>query len=268
MFQNIITGQYVQGNSILHRTDPRSKFLAIFIFAIVIFLAKDWLSYAVIVSFVCFSMFLSKVSLRFIYKGMKPVLLLVLITFLLHIIINKEGELVYSFGPLKIYEEGLTTGAFIAIRLLSLVVITSLLTLTTTPMELTNGLESILSPFKKMGVPAHELALMMSIALRFIPTLLQETEKVLKAQMARGVDFSSGSLKERIKAITPLLIPLFISAFKRAEELAYAMEARGYRGGEGRTSLRVLQWKMRDTIVVIVTILFSLIIIYLRIVKG
>ncbi len=265
MFQNIIIGQYVQANSILHRADPRSKFLAIFILAIVVFLANNWLSYAIIVSFVCFTVILSQISIRFIYKGMKPVLLLVLITFLLHVIINKEGELLYALGPLKIYEEGLTSGVFIAIRLLSLVIITSLLTLTTTPMELTNGLESILSPFKKVGVPAHELALMMSIALRFIPTLLQETEKVLKAQMARGVDFSSGSLMERIKAIVPLLIPLFISAFKRAEELAYAMEARGYRGGEGRTSLRVLEWKIRDTIVIIVTIVFSLVIVFLRI---
>lgn len=264
MFQNVIIGQYVQGNSIFHRNDPRAKFIAIFILALVIFFANNWLSYAAIITLVIFSVLVSKISIRFIIKGLKPVILLVLVTFLLHIIINKDGVPLYSLGPLTIYEEGLKSGLFIAIRLISLVIITSLLTLTTTPMDLTNGLQYLLKPFKKVGVPAHELALMMSIALRFIPILLQETEKILKAQMARGVDFSSGTMIERAKAIIPMIIPLFISAFKRAEELAYAMEARGYRGGEGRTSLRELQWNSRDTVIIIFAVIFSIMIFFLR----
>ncbi|WP_209125355.1 energy-coupling factor transporter transmembrane protein EcfT [Alkalihalobacillus sp. BA299] len=264
MFQHILIGQYVQGNSILHRLDPRAKLLAVFLLVIVVFMANSWVSYAVIISFCFATIFLSRVPIRFIYKGLKPILLLVFITLILHLFLNKEGQLVFELGPFKIYESGITQGVFISMRLLVLVIFTSLLTLTTKPMDLTDGLESILSPFKRFGLPAHELALMMSISLRFIPTLLQETEKIAKAQMARGVDFSSGPLKDRMKAFIPLLIPLFISSFKRAEDLALAMESRGYRGGEGRTKLRQLCWSFQDTVIVIVVITFGISLFFLR----
>ncbi|WP_078429448.1 energy-coupling factor transporter transmembrane component T family protein [Alkalihalobacterium alkalinitrilicum] len=265
MFQHILIGQYVQGKSILHRLDPRAKLLAVFLLVIVVFIANSWVSYAVIIVFCFATILLSKVPIRYIYKGLRPILLLVLITLIIHLLLNKEGQLVFDWGPIKIYESGITQGVFISIRLLVLVIFTSLLTLTTKPMDLTDGLESILSPFKRFGLPAHELALMMSISLRFIPTLLQETEKIAKAQMARGVDFSSGPLKDRMKAFIPLLIPLFISSFKRAEDLALAMEARGYRGGDGRTKLRQLCWTFRDTTIVIVVISFGVGLFFLRV---
>jgi len=177
---------------------------------------------------------------------------------------TKEGDIVVDFGWLTIYEEGIKQGVFISIRFVLLIVITSLLTLTTTPIEITDGMEALLSPFKKIGVPAHEIALMMSISLRFIPTLMEETEKIMKAQSARGVDFSSGTLKERFQAIIPLLVPLFISAFKRAEDLALAMEARGYRGGEGRTRLRKLVWKAQDHVAFLILAVMTVFLIILR----
>ena len=255
MFQHIIIGQYVPGSSLLHRMDARAKIISVFLLVVIIFFANNWVSYGILILSAICLILLSKVPLRFIYKGLKPIFLLVIITFFLHLLINKEGELLYQFGPFSIFESGLRQGAFISIRILVIVMITSLLTLTTTPMGLTDGLENLLSPLKRFGVPAHELALMMSISLRFIPTLLQETEKILKAQMARGVDFSSGPVVERVKAVIPLLIPLFISAFKRAEDLALAMESRGYRGGEGRTKYRILQWGNIDSVILVFILL-------------
>ncbi|MCS0543471.1 energy-coupling factor transporter transmembrane protein EcfT, partial [Aeromonas veronii] len=182
---------------------------------------------------------------------LKPILWVILFTFILHVFLTKEGDLLVDFGWLQIYEGGVTQGIFISLRLLYLIIMTTILTLTSTPIEITDGMESLLAPFKKIGLPTHELALMMSISLRFIPTLMQETEKIMKAQAARGVEFTSGPIKDRMKAVVPLLIPLFISSFKRAEELAIAMEARGYRGGEGRTKLRVLQWRGLDTLMLV-----------------
>jgi energy-coupling factor transport system permease protein len=190
---------------------------------------------------------LSKISIRFIMSGLKPVLWLVVFTLLLHLFLTKEGNLLFQWGWIEVYEEGIKQGLFISLRFFLLILMTSLLTLTTTPIEITDGLEELLGPLKKVKFPVHELALMMSISLRFIPTLMQETDKIMKAQSARGVDFTGGPVKDRVKAIIPLLIPLFISSFKRAEELAIAMEARGYRGGEGRTKYRQLSWGARDT---------------------
>ncbi|WP_026673526.1 energy-coupling factor transporter transmembrane component T family protein [Alkalihalobacterium bogoriense] len=258
MFSHVIIGQYVDGHSYLHRLDPRSKLLAILFFIIIIFLANNWTTYVLISAVAIGLVLLSRVSLRFIYRGLKPVFFLLVFTLVVHIIINKEGALVYEWGPFAVYEGGITNGVFICIRLLVIFLLTSLLTLTTPPLDLTDGLESLLRPFKRVGVPAHELALMMSISLRFIPTLLQETEKIMKAQMARGVDFKSGPITDRVKAIFPLLIPLFIHSFKRAEDLATAMESRGYRGGEGRTKIRVLQWTRKDSLVFIVISLIAI----------
>ncbi|KMJ56485.1 cobalt ABC transporter permease [Bacillus sp. LL01] len=264
MFQNVIIGQYVQADSFLHKLDPRSKLASVFLLLIIIFFADNWLSSLLLVGFTVMLMVISKVPILFLYRGLRPILWLVFFTLILHILLTKEGPVLLTLGPLAIHEGGMMNGLFIATRLLTLVMLTSLITLTTSPIDLTDGLESLFTPLKKVGLPAHELALMMSIALRFIPTFMQETEKILKAQMARGVDFSSGPISKRIKALLPLLVPLFISAFKRAEDLALAMEARGYRGGEGRTKLRILTWGTRDTSVVIIALLIGVGIIWLR----
>ncbi|WP_078551198.1 energy-coupling factor transporter transmembrane component T family protein [Bacillus alkalicellulosilyticus] len=265
MFQHVIVGQYVKGHSIFHQMDPRSKLIAIFLLVLIVFLANNWLSYFVLIIFALLSIIISQVPLLYIYKGLKPIFLIIVFTMLMHLILNKEGAVVLEMGPFSVYESGITQGVFIALRLLIIVVLTSLLTLTTKPLDLTDGLEFLLQPLTRFRVPAHEIALMMSISLRFIPTLLQETEKILKAQMARGVDFSSGSIMQRMKAVIPLLIPLFISAFKRAEDLALAMESRGYRGGEGRTKLRELEWRKKDTSVLFIVCLFGFGLFLLRI---
>lgn len=257
-------GQYVPCDSIIHRLDPRSKLIAVFIFIIVIFLANSFVSYLVVTAFVAVAILLSRVPISFILRGMKFIIFLVIITFLLHLFLTKEGEIIYQIGSWNIYSEGLIQGTFISLRLLFLVLFTSLLTLTTTPIEITDGLESLLNPLKRLRVPVHEFALMMSIALRFIPTLLEETEKIMKAQSARGADFASGPLKDRLKAIVPLLIPLFVSSFKRAEDLALAMEARGYRGGEGRTKLRILTWGLKENVLMLLLVALTAILVWLR----
>ncbi|WP_456279524.1 energy-coupling factor transporter transmembrane component T family protein [Bacillus sp. AK128] len=264
MMENIIIGKYVPTNSIIHRMDPRSKLLLIFIFVLVIFLANNAISYGLLIAYTLIIHQLTKIPLAFVLKGLKPVIWIILFTFLLHIFMTKEGPLLFEWGWISIYEEGLRQGIFISIRFFLLIVMTSLLTLTTTPIEVTDGMESLLHPFKRFKLPVHELALMMSISLRFIPTLMQETEKIMKAQAARGVEFSSGPMKERVKAIIPLLVPLFINSFRRADELANAMEARGYRGGEGRTKLRELKWKVTDTILLSSTVVITTILLYIR----
>ncbi|MBO1005383.1 energy-coupling factor transporter transmembrane component T family protein [Pseudogracilibacillus auburnensis] len=247
MMEKMIFGRYIPGISVLHRMDPRSKLLFVFGFICVVFLANNTYTYGLLLLTVALIILLSRMNVKFLLNGLKPVLFLVIFTFFLQLFFNKEGELLVSYGFIHIYEEGLRQAIFISMRFLLLVLVTSLLTLTTTPITLTDGIESILHPLKKINFPVHELALMMSISLRFIPTLMDETDKIMKAQMARGVDFTSGPIKERIRSIIPLLIPLFVSSFKRAEELATAMESRGYRGGEGRTKYRQLKWEFRDT---------------------
>ena len=207
---------------------------------------------------------LSKIQLRFLINGLKPILFIIVFTFLLHIFFTKEGDILFDLGWLKVYEGGLKQGIFISLRFTYLILITTLLTLSTTPISLTDGLEKLLNPFKKVKLPVHELALMMSIALRFIPTLMEETSKIMKAQTARGVDFSSGPIKDRVGAIVPLLVPLFVSSFNRAEELAIAMEARGYRGGEGRTKYRLLHWGMADTLLILSLVILTAILFYFR----
>ena len=247
MMEKMIFGRYVPENSIVHRMDPRSKLIIVFLFVCIIFLANNTITYSVLTLYTVMLVMFSKVPIRFLYNGLKPILWLILFTLLLHVFLTKEGEVIFEFGWLKVYEEGLRQGIFISVRFFLLILVTSLLTLTTTPIEITDGIETLLGPLKRFKFPVHELALMMSISLRFIPTLMQETDKIMKAQIARGVEFTSGPIKERVQAIVPLLIPLFISSFKRAEELAIAMEARGYRGGEGRTKYRQLKWKLSDT---------------------
>ena len=254
MMEKMIFGRYIPGSSFVHQLDPRSKLVFVFAFIIVVFLANNALTYVIIVAFTLFIILMSKIRLYFLINGLKPVIILMVFTFLLHVLFTKEGAVIVDLGFMKIYEEGLKQGIFIALRFLVLVFITSVLTLTTSPISITDGLETLLNPFKKLKIPVHELALMMSISLRFIPTLMDETDKIMKAQMARGSDLSAGPLKDRIKAVVPLLVPLFVSAFKRAEDLATAMEVRGYRGGEGRTRYRQLKWDLKDTAILVVLV--------------
>jgi energy-coupling factor transport system permease protein len=264
MMDKMIIGRYVPADSLIHRLDPRSKLMIVFLFVCIIFLANNLFTYALIGIYTFLMLGLSRIPIRFLYAGLKPVLWLVLFTLLLQVFFTKEGSLLFELGPIKIYEEGVRQGIFISMRFFFLILMTSLLTLTTTPIEITDGLETLLHPLKKVRFPVHEMALMMSISLRFIPTLMQETDKIMKAQIARGVEFSSGPIKERIKAVIPLLIPLFVSSFKRAEELAIAMEARGYRGGEGRTKYRLLSWNLSDTLQLLILVILTILLILLR----
>ena len=264
MMEKMIFGRFIPGDSLVHRLDPRAKILFVFIFIAIVFVANNALTYLLLLVFTLLVVFLSKIRLYFLINGLKPVFILLIFTFLLHIFFTKEGDVLFSFWFIEVYEEGLRQGIFISIRFLVLVFITSILTLTTSPISITDGIEVLLGPFKRIKLPVHELALMMSISLRFIPTLMDETGKILKAQMARGSDIGSGPIKERIKAVVPLLIPLFVSAFKRAEDLATAMEVRGYRGGEGRTRYRQLDWRFIDTLSLLLLVGLTAVLWYFR----
>ncbi|TMN22408.1 energy-coupling factor transporter transmembrane component T family protein [Lentibacillus cibarius] len=254
MSNGLIIGQYVPGKSLVHRLDPRTKITVIFFFVFIVFLANSVISYGLLTIFALTSMFVTSIPIRFILKGLTPVWFLIVFTFILHLIVTNEGTVLIDVLGFKIYSGALIQGFAISMRFFLLILVTSLLTLTTTPIEITDAIEDMLHPLKKLRFPVHELALMMSISLRFIPTLMQETEKISKAQASRGVDFRTGPIKERIKAVVPLLVPLFVSAFKRAEELAMAMEARGYQGGEGRTKLRELKLEKKDFIIFVLFI--------------
>lgn len=243
--RDITIGQYIPGNSVVHRLDPRTKIIITLAYMIILFVLNNFQGYIFPVVFILFTMILSKISLRYIMKGLRPLFFIIALTFVLNSFMIK-GRVIYEIGPLDITYEGLSQGAFMAIRLVLLIIGTSLLTLTTSPISLTDGIERLMSPFKRFGVPAHELAMMMTIALRFIPTLLEETDKIMKAQMARGADFESGNIINRAKNLVPLLVPLFISAFRRADDLAMAMESRCYRGGENRTRMKELKMTALD----------------------
>ncbi|MDX8047341.1 energy-coupling factor transporter transmembrane component T [Gracilibacillus sp. S3-1-1] len=260
----MIIGQFVPGNSLIHRLDPRTKLLIIFTFVIIVFFANNSFSYGWLTLFALILVFLTKLPIAYVIKGITPVWFLIIFTFILHLIITKDGAVLIEIGAFKIYEGGVVQGFIISLRFFLLIMVTSLLTLTTAPMEITDAIEELLAPLKKIRVPVHELALMMSISLRFIPTLLDETEKISKAQASRGVDLRTGSFKDRIYAIVPLLVPLFISAFKRAEELAMAMEARGYHGSEGRTKLRQLQFSRIDYTSMVVYLIIMVIFFSIR----
>src|SRR5690625_4851816 len=255
MINSMIIGQYVPGDSFIHKLDPRTKIIIIFFYVIVVFFANNALSYGLLTFFVLLAIAITRIPLRFIIKGLTPIWFLIAFTFLLHLFLTKEGPVVFEWWAFTFHKGGIIQGLVISLRFMLLILMTSLLTLTTTPIEITDAIEEMFHPLKKLKFPIHELALMMSISLRFIPTLMQETDKISKAQASRGVDFRTGSIKERIRAIVPLLIPLFVSAFKRAEELAMAMEARGYNGGEGRSKLRELKIEKRDIYIYLLFIL-------------
>lgn len=245
MLKDITIGQYLPGNSLLHRLDPRSKINGVLFFMIALFVINNFAGFWLMVAVSLVLILISRIPLRYFLKGIKPLVLIIILTVILQALMT-PGEIIWQWKFLHVTKEGLMQALFMGTRLVLLVSITSLLTLTTTPIVLTDGIEQMLKPFKKIGIPAHELAMMMTIALRFIPTLIEETDKIMKAQSARGADFESGNLLSRVKAMIPILVPLFLSAFKRADDLALAMEARGYHGGEGRTRLKELRLHGRD----------------------
>lgn len=245
MIRDITIGQYYPADSILHRLDPRVKLVSTLLFIISLFISKSFVCYAAATLFLITIIKLSKVPFRFMIKGLKAILILLMITVIFNLFLT-PGEEIFHFWILKITKEGVSMAVFMALRLSYLIIGSSVMTLTTTPNQLTDGLEKLFRPFSRLGLPVHEVAMMMSIALRFIPILLEETDKIMKAQMARGADFESRNLLKKAKSMIPLLVPLFISAFRRANDLAMAMEARCYRGGEGRTKMKPLLYQKRD----------------------
>ena len=248
MLKDITLGQYFPGNSIIHRLDPRTKLIMLVVYIVALFMASSWLSYALLFCFLVWVIKKSTIPPKSIVKGMKPLVMILIFTGVLNLFFTQEGELLVNFWIIKIYSGGLSRAVMMVLRILMLITCTFLLTYTTSPIALTDGLEALMSPLKKIRVPVHELSMMMCIALRFIPTLIEETDKIMCAQKARGADFENGSLMERAKALIPILVPLFISAFRRADELATAMECRCYQGGEGRTKMKLLRYHREDLI--------------------
>ena len=246
MMKNITMGQYYPVDSWVHRLDPRTKILLTIAMIVAVFMVKTMVGYGLILGFVYLVSRLANVPFRMLIRGVKPLRIILILTFLLNLFFNSGTTILVEWGFLKITWEGVSQAVHYSLRLVFLVIGTSLMTLTTSPIALSDGIEMLLSPLKKLHFPAHELAMMMSIALRFIPTLMEEADKIMKAQMARGADFESGNLLARAKAMIPLLVPLFVSAFRRAGDLAMAMESRCYHGGENRTRLRVLKITRND----------------------
>ena len=256
MIRDITIGQYYPANSRIHRLDPRVKIVCTLLYLISLFMFKSIIGYLLATLFLVCVVRLSTVPVKYILKGLKPIIMLLMITVLFNLFLTPGGRLLFHFGPLKITEQGLNTAVYMVIRLIYLIMGSSLMTLTTTPNALTDGLESLLKPLGHLNVPVHEIAMMMSIALRFIPILLEETDKIMKAQIARGADLESGNIIQKAKALVPILVPLFVSAFRRANDLAMAMEARCYHGGEGRTKMKPLIYKGRDYAAYAVTIAY------------
>ena len=261
MIRDITLGQYYPAKSVIHQLDPRVKLVATMLYVISLFVAKGILGYVIATIFLAIVIKTSKVPFKFITKGLKAIVMLLMITVVFNLFLIDGDVVLWHFGFLKITDKGLKTAIFMAIRLIYLIIGSSIMTLTTTPNDLTDGLEKLLGPLKKVHVPVHEVSMMMSIALRFIPILLDETDKIMKAQMARCADFESGGLIKKAKSLVPLLVPLFISAFRRANDLAMAMEARGYRGGEGRTKMKPLIYKKRDHVAYVILLTYLVCII-------
>ncbi len=264
MLKDITLGQYFPGDTLVHRLDPRTKLIMTVLYIVVLFIARGPVSYLAVFLFLAVSIGVSRIRLKTILSGLKPILILILITAVLNLLYNRGETVLLRFWRITITLEGVFTALTMALRIVMLIAGTLLLTYTTSPLQLTDGLEQLLNPLKKLHVPVHELSMMMSIALRFIPTLIEETDKIMNAQKARGAEFDTGNLIQKAKAMLPLLVPLFISAFRRADELATAMESRCYHGGEGRTKLKVLTMERRDWITLIVGLLLMALVIALR----
>ena len=256
MIRDITIGQYYPAKSVVHRLDPRVKLICTLLYLISLFLFSSIPGYLVATVFLICVIHISKVPFSYIVKGLKPVIMLLMITVLFNLFLTRQGDVLFHAGIFTITEGGLRTEVYMAIRLVYLIIGSSLMTFTTTPNELTDGIEAVLHPLNKIHVPVHEIAMMMSIALRFIPILLEETDKIMKAQLARGADFESGNILQRAKSMVPILVPLFVSAFRRANDLAMAMEARCYRGGDGRTKMKPLRYKSRDYAAYIIVIAY------------
>ena len=246
MLKDITLGQYFPGNSVVHRLDPRTKLVMLIVYIVALFSAVSWVSYGVMLLFLLTVIRISHIPFKSIVRGLKPLLMILVFTGVLNIFFSGGETVLVKFWGITITLEGLERAFFMVIRIMMLVTGTFLLTYTTSPIALTDGLESLMGPLKKIRVPVHELSMMMCIALRFIPTLIEETDKIMSAQKARGADFESGSLMDRVKALIPILVPLFVSAFRRADELATAMECRCYHGGDGRTKMKLLRYRSWD----------------------
>ncbi len=264
MIRDITIGQYYPADSILHRLDPRVKLIGTIIYIISLFTFNNYYGYLLAVLFLFCIIKISKVPFKFIIKGLKPIIMLLMFTVVFNLFLTPGTE-VFRFSFIRITMEGIKSSLMMGIRLVFLILGSSLMTFTTTPNHLTDGLESVMWPLRKIKVPVHEISMMMSIALRFIPILMEETDKIMKAQMARGADFESGGLIKRAKSLIPLLVPLFVSAFRRANDLAMAMEARCYRGGEGRTKMKPLKYASRDVFAYLALILYVAAIVVLNI---
>ena len=271
MISDITLGQFFPGSSPIHKLDPRTKIILTVLYIVAVFSANTFLAFAYLVLLTAFLLVLSRISFSVIFKGIKPIVFIVLFTAAINIFLTK-GEpqhKILDFWVLEVYEEGIIRAVFMAVRVIILIVGTStLLTYTTSPISLTDGIESLLAPLKLIKIPVHIFAMMMTIALRFIPTLIEETEKIMNAQKSRGADFTSGGLIKRVKVLIPILIPLFVSSFKRAEELATAMECRCYRGDKNRTKLVKLSYRLSDFAFVVMFILFAALSIFLRVVTD
>lgn len=259
MIRDITIGQYYPANSKLHRLDPRVKIMCTLLYLISLFLFENIWGYIAATIFLAAVIKISKVPFKFIVKGLKPIIMLLMITVVFNLFLTTTGDVIWRFAFLQITDEGLEIACLMAIRLIYLILGSSLMTFTTTPNALTDGIERLLWPFQKIKLPVHEIAMMMSIALRFIPILLEETDKIMKAQIARGADLESGNVIQKAKAMIPILVPLFVSAFRRANDLAMAMEARCYRGGEGRTKMKPLVYQKKDYIAYAITICYVVI---------
>lgn len=264
MLTDITLGQYYPGESFIHQMDPRTKIVCTMIFIAAISLASSPLSYVVITGFLALTIFYSNIPLKLVVKSIKPLWFILIFTFLIHIF-TTPGQMFFTFGIIHASKEGIVYGAYMTLRLVYLITFSSLLTYTTSPIMLTDGIEALLMKFHKLGVPAHELAMMMSIALRFIPTLLEETDRIMKAQASRGANFTTGSIMQKAKSMIPVLVPLFVSAFRRADDLATAMEARCYRGGEGRSKMHQLCYTNKDRIGFAAVMLVTLILLIMRV---
>ena len=261
MIRDITIGQYYPANSKLHRLDPRVKIVCTLIYLVSLFLFNEFFVYLIATAFLAAVNKVSKVPFKFIVKGLKPIIMLLMVTVLFNLFLTRTGNVVVSFWIIKLTDVGIRTAIFMAVRLIYLILGSSIMTFTTTPNALTDGIEKLLWPLQKIHVPVHEIAMMMSIALRFIPILLEETDKIMKAQIARGADLESGNIIQKAKAMIPILVPLFVSAFRRANDLVMAMEARCYRGGEGRTKMKPLNYKTNDFIAYAISVLYLVVII-------
>lgn len=264
MLDKLLLGRYLKGDSWIHKLDPRTKLIGTFAYIVVIFLANNWMTYGLLVLFTLGALLASKIPMKFFWNGVKPLLWVILFTVVLQMLFTTGGDVYFEWGVIRVTSFGVINSIYIFLRFVLIIFISTLMTLTTPPLQIADAIEAVMKPLEVVHVPVHEIALMLSIALRFVPTLMDEAQKIMNAQRARGVDFGEGNLFEQMKAIIPILIPLFVSSFNRAEELATAMEARGYQGGEGRSKYRVLHYEARDGVVALCFVVLTVALILLR----